>query len=325
MPKNRYYYYDQESCSFVEVSRKRSQYVLHGVAVLVVAFLVASAISWGVDEFSQTPQELALMAENEALRTQLSDVSERVDAYSEELQDLTQSDQELYRTIFQAESISNDVRQVGVGGTDPYQDFSRFSSATASLLKETSQKLDRLERGISLQNASYRELSALASERQDQLRQTPAILPANGPVVSGFGYRLHPILGVRKMHTGLDVLVDAGSPVVASGEGIIRETNFSASYGNYVEIDHPATGYTTLYAHLSEIESGLRPGRRVARGDVLGYSGSTGRSTGPHVHYEVRDSEGQTMNPVYFFAPSMTPAEYRKLVEQTENTTISLD
>lgn len=265
------------------------------------------------------------MAENEALRTQLSDISERVDTYSERLAELSESDQELYRTIFEAESISGDLRQVGVGGSDPYENYGRFSSSTASLLQETSQKLDRLERQINLQNASYRELTSLANERTAELRQMPAILPADGPVVSGFGMRRHPVLGVRKMHYGLDVLVDAGSPVVSSGAGIVRETEFSASYGNYVMIDHEATGYTTLYAHLSEIESGLRPGRRVERGDVVGYSGSTGRSTGPHVHYEVRDGDGRAVNPVQFFAPSMTPAEYERLVEQTENSTISLD
>lgn len=325
MPRNRYYYYDQESCSFVEVKPKRSRVYLQGAAVLIVTFIIASAISWGVDEFMQTPQELALMAENEALRTELTDITERVDHYSAELRQLSESDQALYRTLFQAESISNDVRQVGVGGSDPYEDYSRFSSTTASLLSRTSQKLDRLEREISLQNASYRELSTLADEREAQLRQMPAILPANGPVVSGYGLRHHPILGVRKMHHGLDVLVDAGSPVVASGDGVVRKTEFSATYGNYVMIEHTATGYTTLYAHLSEIDSALRPGRRIDRGEVLGYSGSTGRSTGPHVHYEVRNADGETMNPIYFFAPSMTPAEYERLVEETENTTISLD
>ncbi len=325
MPNNRYYYYDQDSCSFVEVKTKRSRVYLQGVAVLFVAFLLASAISWSVDEFTQTPQELALMAENEALRTELSDISERVDSYSDEVRKLSESDQELYRTLFQAESISADVRQVGVGGSDPYENYGRFSSSTGSILKETSEKLDLLERRINLQNASYRELSTLADERTDQLRQMPAILPANGPVVSGYGVRWHPILRVRKMHHGLDVLVDAGSPVTASGDGIVRKTEFSASYGNYVEIEHAATGYTTLYAHLSEIDAKWRPGSVIERGDVVGYSGSTGRSTGPHVHYEVRNADGETMNPIYFFAPSMTPEEYERLVEETENTTISLD
>lgn len=325
MPRNRYYYYDNESCSFVEVKAKRSRTYLQGAAVLVVAFLLASAISWGVDEFTKTPQELALMAENEVLQKELTKISRRMDAYSNQLEQLSEADQELYRTLFQVDPISEDVRQVGVGGVDPYERFGRFSSSTGSILRETSEKLDKLERQIGLQNSSYRELSKLANDREEQLKQLPAILPANGPVVSGFGLRRHPILRVRKMHHGIDVLVDTGSPVVASGNGVVRTAEFSASYGNHVVIDHPATGYSTLYAHLSEIPSGIRPGKEVKRGEAIGISGSTGRSTGPHVHYEVRDADDRTINPIFFFAPSMTPQEYGKLVQETEQSTISLD
>ena len=325
MPRNRYYHYDHESCSFVEVKAKRSRSVVQISGLLIVAFLLASAISWGVDEFTQTPQELALIAENQALHRELSQISTRVDKYSDELEKLSKSDQELYRTLFQAEPISDDVRKVGVGGTDAYEKYSRFSTTTSYLLRETAEKLDRLERQISLENSSYRELTKLASEREVQLRQMPAILPANGPVVSGYGVRRHPILRVQKMHHGVDVLVDTGSPVVASGDGIVRETEFSASYGNYVLLEHPATGYSTLYAHLSKIHSSLRPGKEVKRGEPIGYSGSTGRSTCPHVHYEVRDAEGRALNPIFFFAPSMTPAQYKKLVRETQQSTISLD
>ena len=325
MPKNRYYYYDHESCNFVEVKAKRTRVYLQGAGVLVVAFLLASAISWSVDEFTQTPQEMALLAENEALRHELTEISGRVQNYSQELKKLSEHDQELYRTLFQAEPISEDVRQVGVGGSDPYEKFSRFSSSTGSLLRTTSENLDKLERQISLQNTSYRELSKLADKREDQLREMPAILPASGPVVSGFGLRFHPILRVRKMHHGIDVLVDTGSPVVATGEGIVREARFSSTYGNFVEIEHPSTGYSTLYAHMSKIDPAIKPGRSVNRGQLIGLSGSTGRSTGPHVHYEVRNKDNRTVNPLYFFAPSMTPSEYKKLVEQTNQSTVSLD
>lgn len=325
MPRNRYYYYDHESCSFVEVKTKRSRIYLHGFALLVVAFLLASAISWGVDEFTQTPQEMALMAENDVLQRELSRISKRMDTYSTQLEKLSEADQHLYRTLFQAEPISDDIRQVGVGGSDPYERFGRFSTTTASLLRETSTKLDKLERQIGLQNTSYRELTNLARDRENQLKQMPAILPASGPVVSGYGVRRHPILRVHKMHNGIDVLVDTGSPVVSSGDGRVEKAEFSASYGNHVVIQHPASGYSTLYAHLSEIPRGVQPGKEVKRGEVIGISGSTGRSTGPHVHYEVRDAEGNTLNPILFFAPSMTPEQYKALVEETEGSTISLD
>lgn len=325
MPRNRYYYYDHESCSFVEVRTKRSRIYLQGSALLLVAFLLASALSWGVDEFSQTPQELALMAENDVLQRELSHISERMDSYSEKLDELNESDKDLYRTIFQVEPISEDVRQVGVGGVDPYEDFGRFSTSTAAMLRTTSEKLDKLERQIGLQNSSYRELARLADEREMQLKEMPAILPANGPLVSGYGMRRHPILRVRKMHRGIDVLVDTGSPVVATGDGVIKKAEYNSSYGHHVIVDHTSTGYSTVYAHLSEIPSNIRPGTAVERGEAIGVSGNTGRSTGPHLHYEVRDADGRRLNPVLFVAPSMTPPEYKKLLEETERSTMSLD
>jgi murein DD-endopeptidase MepM/ murein hydrolase activator NlpD len=152
---------------------------------------------------------------------------------------------------------------------------------------------------------------SLASERDMQMAEMPAILPADGPVVSGYGVRFHPILRVRRMHHGLDIVVPIGTPVHATGDGVIREAGRSVGYGKYIEIDHPSTGYSTLYAHLDEIGSDIRPGRRVTRGQQIGLSGNTGRSTGPHLHYEVRDSEGRTLNPIYFIAPSLTPRSTR--------------
>lgn len=325
MSKNRYYYYDHEACAFVEVKPRRTKLYVQAVAVMLMAFVMTGVMTWGVDEMTETPQELALKAENEALQQQLDRVGQRMQVFSSQLQQLAQSDQELYRTLFQAEPIAEGVRQVGVGGSDAYEKYSKFSPGTSSLLRQTSQTLDKLERQINLQNVSYRELTKLAAERRAQLDQMPAILPADGPVVSGFGVRRHPILRVRKMHEGIDVLVRTGSAVVAAADGVVKTAEFSSTYGNYVEIRHPASGYITLYAHLSQIGPGIRPGKSVKRGEQLGLSGSTGRSTGPHLHYEVRDAEDRPVNPILFFAPSMTPHEYKKLLQEAENSSIALD
>jgi murein DD-endopeptidase MepM/ murein hydrolase activator NlpD len=325
MPKNRYYYYDHEACAFVEVRPKRTRLYVQGATVLMLALLLAGAFTWGVDEMTVTPQELALKAENEALQQQLGRVGKRMKEFSTQLDQLAQSDQELYRTLFQIEPISEDVRKVGVGGSDPYERYSRFSTGTATLLRQTSQTLGTLERQISLQNGSYRELARLAKERSAQLDQMPAILPADGRVVSGFGIRRHPILRVHKQHAGIDVVVRVGSTVVAAADGVVKTAEFSATFGNYVEVSHPKSGYTTLYAHLSQIPGSIRPGRAVKRGEQIGLSGSTGRSTGPHVHYEVHDAKGNPVNPILFFAPSMTPHAYKKLLQEAEQSSIALD
>ncbi len=329
MPKNRYYYYDNDSCSFVEIQPRRSKLYAQVAGALMLMVMVAGLAAWGMDQrVIGSPEELALQAENEALQQQLATVSSRMVEFSKQLEELSETDAELYRTILQADPISDDVRRAGVGGSDAYQKFDRFSGSTASLLKQTSQKLDELERRMSLQNASYRELSTLAEEHHAWMEQMPAILPADGPLISGYGMRRHPILQIMKMHHGIDIALKTGNPIYATGDGIVSVAGRKAGYGGYgicVEIKHPQTGYATLYAHLSRLPDGIEPGKRVERGDLIGYSGATGRASGPHLHYEVRDRDGNTLNPVYFFAPSMSPQEYKTLLEQAENSTISLD
>lgn len=325
MPQNRYYYYDHEACAFVEVRPKRTQRYVQGAVVLVLAFVMTGVLTWGLDGLTVSPQELALKAENEALQQQLARVGQRMQAFASQIDHLAQADQQLYSTLFETEPLPADVRRVGVGGSDPYERFNKFSAGTSSLLRRTSQTLDELERQISLQNGRYRELAKLARERDRQLDQTPYLLPADGPVVSGYGVRRHPILRVHKKHEGIDVLVRQGSSVVAAADGVVKTAEFSPSYGYYVQIDHPASGYTTLYAHLSQIPAGIKPGKAVQRGDQIGLSGSTGRSTAPHLHYEVHDASGEPVNPIFFFAPNMTPHEYKKLLQEAEQSVVALD
>ncbi|QXD13974.1 M23 family metallopeptidase [Rhodocaloribacter litoris] len=325
MPKNRYYYYDQEQCAFVEHRATRAQRVKKAAGVAVVALMLAGVYVWGFDRMIETPQELALKAENEALQEQLALVGERMAAFSKELEKLSETDQRLYRSLLEAEPISDDVRQVGVGGADAYEEYSRFSASTSSLLRQTARQIDQLERQIGLQNASYRELTRLAEEHAARMTEMPAILPADGPVVSGFGMRFHPILRVRRMHYGVDVLVPRGTPVVATGDGVIEEAGKGSGYGNYVKVKHPTLGYSTLYAHLSRIPGHIRRGRKVKRGEVIGYSGNTGLSNAPHLHYEVHDADGRALNPIFFFAPGLTPTEYQRLLEAAEQSTTSLD
>ncbi len=325
MVKNRYFYYDHDSCSFVEVKERRAKIYLRTVVIVVAALLLSGALTLGMDRFVQTPQELALMDENAALQKQLSDVGERISSVSAELANLNKVDQNLYRTLLQADRISEDIRQVGVGGTNPFPEFSRFSPSTSSLLQRTSEQLERLEAQISLQNDSYRELTRLARDRETAMSEMPAIIPTDGVVFSGFGMRFHPVLKVRRMHWGIDIHVNPGSPVVASGNGVIRQVGTGSDFGVFIKIGHPTAGYTTLYAHLSRIPRDIRRGKTVKRGDIIAYSGNTGLTSGPHLHYEVRDRTGSSLNPLFFLAPSMTPTAYKKLLEETERTTISLD
>ena len=325
MAKNRYYYYDEETFSFVELKPKRSKVIKKAAFLLVVSIALAGVISLGMDKVISTPQELSLLEENEALQQQLNLVKDRMIDFSDQLSSLAEHDQELYRTILQADPISEDIRMMGVGGNDTYEEFDRFSPTASDILKETSAQLDELERKVNLQNHSYRELSSLAGKRNDWLVQMPAILPVDGRITSGFGMRFHPLLRVRRMHAGIDFLVPTGTPVYATGDGVIKKTGQNAGFGKFVEIHHPATGYTTVYAHFSEIPKEIKKGKAVKRGELVGLSGNTGLSSAPHLHYEVRDKNRRAIDPVLFFLPSMTPEEYKELYSEAASNASSID
>ncbi len=325
MKRGKRYYYDPEACVFVELQPSRKERVVKATAFGLLSFLLAGLFMLGLDRLFTTPQELALESENQALREHLSSIGDRMRAVQTELAELSESDQSLYRAVLQATPISEDIRRAGVGGTDAYLAFTGFSRKTASLLRESAQRIDELERQISLQSASYRELAVVAEEHNRQLEEMPAILPADGPVVSGYGMRRHPILKIVRPHRGVDILVPTNSNVVAPGDGVVKEVGRGGGLGKFVRLSHPSIGYVTTYAHLSEIPAGIQRGRRVKRGDIIGKSGNTGLSKAPHLHYEVRDEDGRPYNPIYFFAPSMTPVEYEKLLAESQLGEVSLD
>jgi murein DD-endopeptidase MepM/ murein hydrolase activator NlpD len=319
MHQDQRYYYDPDRCSFVKAERTWTDYLIRAAQVVGLAVILAGLAVWAIDVYwVTTPEEQSLKVENQALERQLDRVSGRMSALSAQLDTLEERDEKLYRRLFEIEPISEDVRQVGVGGSDPYKKFDRMGEDASSLLRKTAQKLDKLERQVSLQDNSYEELSEVAVKRNERLKQLPAIRPTNGPIVSGYGMRKHPVLKVRKMHAGVDFLVRRGTPVVSTGDGRVVEAAHSSGYGNHIEIRHPQAGYVTLYAHLSEISEDIRRGSMVERGDTIGYSGDSGRSTGPHLHYEVHNLSDQTLDPMRFIVPDMSPDSYHELEERTQ-------
>lgn len=319
MNQDQKYYYDPESCSFKEVQWTWADYASHYGQIVGLALILAGLGVWAIDIYwVTTPEEQSLKVENQALERQLDRVTGKMSTLSAQLDTLAKKDRTLYRRLFQVEPISEDIRQVGVGGSDPYEEFDRMGKDASSLLKRTAQKLDKLERRMSLQNASYKELTQIAARRSRRLSQLPAIRPTNGPIVSGYGMREHPILKVRKMHEGIDFLVRRGTPVVTTGKGTIKEATYSPGYGNFVEVRHAQAGYVTRYAHLSEIPDDIRRGVEVDRGETIGYSGNSGRSTGPHLHYEVHEQSGGTLDPMRFLVPDMSPESYHALEKRTQ-------
>lgn len=317
MNQEKKYRYDPDTCCFVEVEESLVERARHHSWTVALALVVALGLGWAMDaHVIQTPTEQALDSENAELQKQLERASAQLEVLSEEVEMLAERDAEVYRTLLEVEPISDDIRQVGVGGADQYQAFDRFDEDTATLLRETASMLDEIERQVGLQEASYRELMRYAQEREERLAQLPVLRPLNTHIVSGYGYRTDPILGVQRMHSGVDFAARMGTPVKAPADGVVDEFTYSSSYGHYIDLRHPKAGYITRYAHLSEAADNLREGMSVERGEVIGYTGNSGRSTGPHLHYEVHEIDGGTVNPMDLFLPDMNPKKYAELVER---------
>ncbi|WP_412060539.1 M23 family metallopeptidase [Rubrivirga sp. IMCC45206] len=327
MADNRFFFYDHDACTFVEVEPSRKGLWLKAGAVLCLS-LVLSAVGVGVlSSVMTSPAEVAQAEEIDALRGQLASAHSQLTGFSEELEELAETDREIYRTVLNAEPISEDEFQLGVGGASDDR-FARYSTPTAELLTETAETFDRLERQLELQSRSYDEIRSLATDRDAVLRQQPAILPLKGArLTSGFGMRFHPILRVSRMHAGVDFPTPVGTPLYAAGDGTVSFVGTKGGYGNVIEVDHPLAGKVTRYAHLSRVADGVRVGSAVQRGQTVAYSGNTGLSTAPHLHYEVRLlNEARTpINPVATFVPDVTPAQYRELLEAARSQTISFD
>jgi len=319
-------YYNGKKRSFVKTEYKRGLSWYQVVSLLAGVVLLSFVGIYGFDYFFQSPEEAALEEENEALRMQLEVANKAIGEFAMELETLVENDQDLFRVLLGADPIPEDVRRVGVGGTDPYQKFDRFSVSTAELLRTTFEMLDKVDRQVNLQNASYRELQNLARRRKDRLDQTPAIRPiANGKVASHFGERLHPILGYWRLHEGVDFPAPVGTPVHATADGTVQSIVRSRKQlGNYIVIKHPASELRTLYAHLSGFAPTLRRGQKITRGEVIGYSGNTGFSTAPHLHYEVQTIDGEPIDPLPYLFPDITPQEFLKQTTR-ERGTHSLD
>ncbi len=261
-----------------------------------------------------SPKERMLERELEHTRLKYKVMNERLNQMEEVLVDLENRDDNIYRVIFEAEPISAAQRKAGYGGADRYKELQGFESS--ELLIQTSRRLDRISRRLYVQSKSFDDVIKMARKKDEMLERIPAIQPINNKnltrIASGFGYRIHPVYKTLRMHTGMDFTAPRGTPIYATGDGkVIKPRNGMSGYGRYVVIDH-GYGYKTIYAHMSKVI--VRPWQRVKRGEIIGYVGNTGVSTGPHLHYEVLKNE-KPVNPVHFFYNDLTPEEYEKVIE----------
>ena len=267
----------------------------------------------------------------EALQNQLEDYKVQIQLLENKslkmqttLDELASMDDDVYREIFGAEPISSDIRKAGTGGVDKYTSLDQLKDGQK--IKELHLRLDNMKNQSKVQIKSYNKLIDMAKNKSKMLASIPAIQPVSNKdlrrIASGFGYRVDPIYKTRKMHKGLDFSAPKGTKIYATGDGVIKKVKRNRwGYGTHVVIDH-GYGYTTLYGHMSK--TSVRRGQRVKRGHVIGLVGSTGKSTGPHLHYEVAIN-GRQVNPVGYFYNDITTDQYEEIIELSSNPNQSFD
>jgi len=308
------YKFNPESLSYSRIEMTFRQKILK---VLGYSFFVIAISFIGVFVYSlffDSPEVKGLKRQNSELLVNIELFNKQLDKITMTLQDMQQRDDNLYRTIFEAEPISSSVREAGIGGADRYDELQTM--ADPKLVNQTSKRLDKITRKIVIQSKSYDDLIKMAMGKEKMLASIPAIQPISNQdltrTASGWGFRIHPIYKIRKFHYGIDFTAPTGTEVYSTGDGTIERTESSQrGYGNCIIVDH-GFGMKTLYAHLNNFN--IKQGQKVKRGDVIGFVGNTGLSTSPHLHYEVFRN-GEKINPINYFFNDLTAEEYDKMIE----------
>ena len=312
--------YERIGISFKEKFTKLLAYFSSSLALALIIVVVV------IDTYD-SPKTKALKRENQRLLTQYELMQKDLDKIQKVLDELEQRDDNIYRVIFETDPIPSSVRKAGFGGANNYSHLESLDNS--ALVIETAKKLDIISKEAYIQSKSYDEVMKLALNKEDMLASIPAIQPvANKDLkrtASGWGYRIHPIYKVRKMHWGMDFSAPIGTPVYATGNGTVTQVSGSkrsrVGFGLEVKIDH-GFGYETVYGHLSSFN--VKVGQKVKRGDVIAYVGNTGGSTAPHLHYEVHKN-GQKVNPAYYYYKDLSPQEYDEMITISSNIGQTLD
>lgn len=318
------YYYNTLTLRYEKYEVALRTQVLRAIgfisAVLVFSFIIV-VIAYS---YLDSPKEKELKREISELQLQYDNLNQQLDQMQNVMGDLQDRDDNIYRVIFEAEPIPSSIRQAGSGGVSKYKELMDYDNS--ELMVSTSQKFDQIKKELYIQSKSYDEISKLIKLKEEVLASIPAIQPVSNKdlkhIASGFGMRIDPIYKIPKMHEGLDFSANIGTPVYATGNAVVSKIEYSStSYGNHIELTH-MVGYQTLYGHLSRVV--VKQGQKVKRGDLIGYVGSTGKSTAPHLHYEVWKN-GTKINPINFFFNDLTPEQYEEMLKIAEMSNQAFD
>jgi len=310
------YYYDTETCTYEKVQWSFGSFLREASVYIAGSLMMGGVMLWGAYTFLDSPKESMLRQENEEMRSQLGSLNEKLNLVQARLEEIHEKDNVLYRSILNEKEIPEDTWKGGVGGSE------KFTEMTVEELNETSRRVEELTYKLELQSKSLDKLMTSSEKMKERMKRIPSIRPVAGGIVSGFGNRIHPINKVRHVHTGIDFMAKTGTPVVATADGEVIISGIKGNgYGIHVDINH-GYGYVTKYAHLSKVSVSV--GQKIKRGDVIGYTGNTGLSKGPHLHYEI-EKNGQKINPIDFFYSDLSPQQYVQLRKQADHENESMD
>ena len=302
------YQYNESTLSYEKVKVSTGQRLIRVLMFLIASMFFAIGIYAAFETAYDSPKDRQLKAENQELLLQLELLNKRADQMAVILTDLENRDDNIYRAVFEVEPIPDNLRRAGIGGVNRYKNLERFKGS-ADIVISTTKKLDRL-----------------AKQKEEMLASIPAIQPVSNKdltrLASGFGMRIDPLYKTPAFHEGMDFTAPTGTPIYATGNGtVIRADKKARGFGNHVRVDH-GFGYVTLYAHMSEIA--VKPGQEVLRGEIIGYVGNTGKSSGPHLHYEVHKN-GRPVNPINFYFSDLTPEEFDLMIQIASQENQSFD
>jgi murein DD-endopeptidase MepM/ murein hydrolase activator NlpD len=318
------YFYNANSLRYEKLETPLRVKLLRLLGFLSAAFVTALILVSLAYKYFPSVNEKKLMQRNEGLKDDYYVLNEKAKKLQEQMTELEKRDNHVYREIFEANPIPDSARAKAMQQQKEIQLVQGMDQE--NLATSISNTLENLSARIAFQSKSYNEIDGFIKNKEQLLACTPAIQPVSNKdlsrIASGFGYRIDPVYKTTKFHAGLDFAAPQGTPIYATANGtVITAGNTGNGYGNHVVINH-GYGYETLYGHMFRVK--VRSGQKVKRGEIIGWVGSTGKSTGPHCHYEVHRN-GDPVDPVYYFYNDITPEQYDRLLKLASSSNQSFD
>lgn len=315
--------FNPQTLNYEEVETSVRSVIGRTLLMVFVGILIGIGFFFLFFSIFPSPNDSLKEQQIKRLTAQYEVLNKQVDQMQILLIDLQQRDDNLYRVLLEADPIDNSLRFQIADKTNYYDDI--LKETNSSLAANLTRRVDQLEKAIYVQSKSYDEIVHLAQTNEERMKHIPSIQPVLNKdlrrVASGFGYRIDPIYHTPRFHAGMDFTAPTGTDIFATGAGRISYAGWKQGYGNCVIINH-GYGYETLYGHMSKIL--VRQGKEVARGDVIGLVGNTGKSTGPHCHYEVH-YKNKVVDPRNYYFMDLSPEDYDKMVQMSDNFGLTMD